>query len=83
MTIIGNVDEYGNGLDDAVLRPLGITQPHPLPDRLVLRDETGQAWTITVRPDGQLQTAKWPDGEPRTVQMWAMKALVESLGSTD
>lgn len=31
---------------------------------LILHDETGQPWAITVRPDGQLQTAKWPDGEP-------------------
>lgn len=28
------------------------------PDRLILRDETGQQWTISVRRDGQLQTAK-------------------------
>jgi hypothetical protein len=34
----------------------------PQPDHLVLRDETGQTWAITVATDGQLQTAKHPDG---------------------
>lgn len=33
------------------------------PAHLILRDETGQPWAISVRPDGQLQTARWPDGE--------------------
>lgn len=28
----------------------------PLPDRLILRDATGQPWAITVLTDGQLQT---------------------------
>lgn len=31
---------------------------------LILHDNTGQPWAISVRPDGQLLTAKYPDGEP-------------------
>lgn len=38
----------------------------PSPDRLILRDKTGQAWAISVRPDGHLQAAKWRDDEPMT-----------------
>lgn len=35
-------------------------------ERLILHDKTGQPWEITVRPDGQLQSAKYLDGEPMT-----------------
>lgn len=39
---------------------------------LLLSDETGQVWALSVRPDGQLQTAKWPDGEPLVQYEWTM-----------
>lgn len=35
-----------------------LTVQMPPPDILMLRDETGQPWAVTVRPDGQLQTEK-------------------------
>lgn len=38
----------------------------PQPTYLMVRDETGQLWAISVRPDGQLQTQQWPGGEPLT-----------------
>jgi hypothetical protein len=38
----------------------------PAPTKLILRDETGQAWAISVGPDGQLQTARHLDGEHGT-----------------
>lgn len=55
--------------------------PAPLAVRILLADETGQSWAISVRPDGQLQAAKWPDGEARTMTMWANKAIVDALES--
>jgi hypothetical protein len=38
--------------------------------QLILHDDSGQPWAISVRPDGQLQTAKWPDGEPVTMKQY-------------
>lgn len=51
--------DASSGLDTTV-----IIQPSP---QLILRDKTGQEWAISVHPNGQLQTAKYPDGEPMTV----------------
>lgn len=48
------------------------------PTHLILHDETGQTWAISVRPDGQLQTARWPDGEPvRFVREISTAKLIE------
>lgn len=52
-------------------------------ERLILRDETGQPWQITVRPDGQLQTAKYPDGEPLTMRMRFNRTALENVGIAD
>lgn len=58
-------DQIHIELDASDSVSLMVTNPNfPLtvntsPDRLILRDETGQLWAISVRPDGQLQTAKW------------------------
>ena len=30
----------------------------PPPDKILMRDETGQEWALSVRPDGQLRTEK-------------------------
>ncbi len=49
------------------------------PDKLILCDETGMRWAVMVRPDGQLQTAKYPDGDARTMQMWVNKAIVDAI----
>lgn len=48
--------------DDAGNLSLGSSVASPPPDQLILRDETGQPWAVTVHPDGQLQTARYPDG---------------------
>lgn len=49
------------------------------PRQLIVSDETGQPWAISVRSDGQLQTAKYPDGEPLTMQIWANRAIIDAL----
>jgi len=50
------------------------------PDVLRLRDADGQPWAITVRADGQLQTAKWPDGEPiRFVREMSLKDMTDTF----
>lgn len=35
-----------------------LTAQYPPPDRLILRDETGQPWTITVGIDGSILSAR-------------------------
>lgn len=33
----------------------------PPPDKILMRDKTGQAWAVTVRTDGQLHTELFRD----------------------
>jgi uncharacterized cupin superfamily protein len=60
-------DQMYIDLDDSDSVSLVVSNPsyslvvNPSPDYLILRDETGQTWAISVHPDGQLQTAKWPE----------------------
>lgn len=51
----------------------------PPPDKLILRDETGQAWAVSVRSDGQLQTAKYPDGEPMTPSDYTERSIMATF----
>lgn len=51
--------------------------------RLVLVDEADQEWALTVRPDGQLQTAKYPDGEPMTAVQRVTRSILDAAAATD
>ena len=44
-------------MPDDLLRPAAYRE-------IALADENDQVWILSVRPDGQLTTAKFPDGEP-------------------
>lgn len=55
----------------------------PFNRQIVLQDETGQEWAISVRPDGQLQTARYPDGEPLTMRMRFNRTALENVGIAD
>lgn len=45
----------------------GVKFEPPVVERLILRDDAGGVWAMTVRSDGQLQTQRLPDGEPATM----------------
>lgn len=54
-----------------------------VPSHILLADAIGQAWVLSVRPDGQLQTAKWPDGEPLTPVQRVSQSILAAAAAID